>query len=141
VGRRTELSLLVLLVVVIGAFIVSFVLGWKPGGAVTPGPVERTAGSSIPLDSIHVEVLNASGREGLAKAATERLRGAGIDVVYFGNAARTRDATVVLDRVGRRVYARAVADALGIADVRTELDSTRFVEVSVILGRNWTSRR
>jgi hypothetical protein len=137
VGRRTEIALLVLLVVVAAAFVVSFAIGWNPRGAVAPPPTHVAAASSIALDSIHVEVLNASGREGLARVATQRLRGVGFDVVYFGNSAPIRDVPVVLDRVGRRVYARAVADALGIPDVRTELDSTRIVEVSVILGRNW----
>src|SRR2546426_4674170 len=54
-------------------------------------------------DRIIVEVLNASGRAGLARTATRVLREAGVDVVYYGNAPATLgtlDSTRILVRRG-----------------------------------------
>ncbi len=87
---------------------------------------------------VRVEVLNAAGRAGLAREATRRLRARGFDVVYFGNAAEFgRDSSVVLDRVGDLRTARSVAGALGIRNVASEPDSSRLLEVSVVLGTDW----
>lgn len=87
---------------------------------------------------IRVEVLNAGGRRGAAHEATELLRKRGFDVVYFGNAdSFGEDPSVVLDRVGRPDDARGVADALGIDSVRTEPDPNLYLDVSVMLGREW----
>lgn len=102
------------------------------GGAVaTPGPLDSAALGA------RVEVLNGSDRPGLARDATERLRAAGFDVVYFGNAREPRGLSVVLDRGGRAPAARAAARALGLAIVREEPDATRMVDVTVLLGKDW----
>lgn len=89
-------------------------------------------------ERIRVEVLNGGGRSGMARAGTDHLRGFGFDVVALGNAPSfDRDSSVVLDRVGRSDWAARVAQAMGIAHVETERDSTRYVDVSVILGAEW----
>jgi len=99
--------------------------GWR---APTPPAGPRT----------RVEVLNAAGRAGLARAATERLRAQGFDVVYFGNASGFgRDSSIVLDRAGDPAAAAAVAKALGIPTVRSEPDPGLYLEVTVILGLDW----
>jgi calcineurin-like phosphoesterase len=85
-----------------------------------------------------VEVLNASGRDGLARDATDRLRSAGFDVVYFGNApGGIRDSSGVLDRTGHLAVARAAARRLGISSVRAARDSTLFVDATIVLGTDW----
>lgn len=90
-------------------------------------------------ERVRVEVLNAAGISGLARAATERLRDQGYDVVYYGNAPRSGpDSSVVLDRTGRSEAAREVALAAGIGRVRSEPDSSLYVDVSVVLGRDWS---
>lgn len=87
---------------------------------------------------VRVEVLNAAGRAGLAREATRRLRARGFDVVYFGNAGEFgRDSSVVLDRVGDLRTARSVAGALGIRSVASEPDSSRLLDVTVVLGLDW----
>jgi hypothetical protein len=94
---------------------------------------------SPPSERVRVEILNGGGLDGVARAATARLRGVGFDVVHFGNApAFDRDSSVVIDRVGRRDLARAVADALGIPNVLSQPDSNLYLEVSVLLGRDWS---
>jgi hypothetical protein len=128
----------------IAALVVVLGVGLLAGSAVSQwrgrsGPA--VPGSSlIPLPSkrVRVEVLNGGGRSGAAREATEQLRDRGFDVVYFGNAADFgRDSSVVLDRIGAMEPARAVADALGIRNVRSEPDSNLYLDVSVVLGAEW----
>ncbi len=91
-------------------------------------------------DRVTVDVRNAAGVEGLARNATDHLRGAGFDVVSLGNA-RTfgSDTTLVIDRVGETSKAAAVARALGIARVVSQPDSNLFVDVTVRLGADWSA--
>jgi hypothetical protein len=87
---------------------------------------------------IRVEILNAGGVRGMAAEARDALRERGFDVVHYGNA-RTfgQEVSVVLHRGGGLEAARSVAAALGIAEVRSEPDSTLLVEVTVLLGSAW----
>jgi hypothetical protein len=120
------------------SFVVSFGLGLRRVEAPSelPNPSRVVPGV---FSGKRVEILNAAGTAGLARGATERLRAAGYDVVFFGNASQLRGTTsIVLDRVGKPAIARAVADRLHIERVETRLDSTRLVEVSVILGADWS---
>ena len=134
---RTRVVGLVLALLLVAAFAISFVLGLGDDATpVTMPGVERPVPT---LDSgRRVEVLNAAGRSGLARTATDRLRTAGYDVVFFGNAGNRADSlSIVLDRVGKLDLAQAVGRQLGITRVETALDSTRLVEVTVILGVDW----
>jgi hypothetical protein len=136
-SARARIIGFVLVGLVVVAFGISFVLGLdEEATPVTMPGVERPVPS---LDSgRRVEVLNAAGRSGMARTATDRLRVAGYDVVFFGNAGnRTDSLSIVLDRVGKPDLARAVASHLGITRVETAIDSTRLVEVSVVLGVDW----
>ena len=92
-----------------------------------------------PAERVRVEILNAGGVSGRAREATAHARDAGFDVVGLGDARPFgRDSSVVIDRVGRRDLARAVANVLGIRNVLSEPDSNLFVEVTVLLGSEWT---
>jgi hypothetical protein len=89
-------------------------------------------------ERIRVEILNGGGHAGAAREATDQLRDHGFDVVFFGNAGSfDRDSSVVLDRTGNLQAARDVADALGIRNLRSEPDSNLYLDVSVVLGREW----
>ncbi len=87
---------------------------------------------------IIVEVLNGSGRSGLARLGARRLRRQGIDVVLFGTADSMVDSTRVILRRGEKVRADRVQDALGIGRIREARDSLRLVDVTVILGPDFT---
>ncbi|HWV55983.1 MAG TPA: LytR C-terminal domain-containing protein [Longimicrobiales bacterium] len=106
-----------------------------------PEPSESAvvAVENVPRTRIRVQVLNGAGRAGLARLATDHLRAAGFDVVYFGNASSFgRDTTVVIDRVGDESVARAVAAAMGVpVQLRSEPDPTLHLEVTVIVGEDW----
>ncbi|MEQ1856534.1 MAG: LytR C-terminal domain-containing protein [Longimicrobiales bacterium] len=95
----------------------------------------------VPRERVRVEVLNAGGVAGLAREVSNLLRDDGFDVVQYGNAGMfDRDSTVVIDRVGRDELAEGVANALGIRNVLSEPDPNLFVDVTVLLGRDWVDR-
>lgn len=107
---------------------------WIPG---TRTPLESQV-FAPPNHRVTVDVQNASGVPGAARAATERLRAVGYDVVSFGNADRfDLDKSVVIDRTGDLEMAAAVAEVLGLGRVHSELDANLFVDVTVRLGEDW----
>lgn len=124
-------------VLVAGGFLAlsAFVLT-RPDGVVVPeAPALWTEGR------VRVEVENGGGVSGMAWGATKQLRERGFDVVEYGNA-RSFDherPSVVIDRVGEPDLARAVAEALGIDNVLSEPDANLYVDVSVVLGADWTA--
>jgi LytR cell envelope-related transcriptional attenuator len=136
---RAEATAAVVALLICGAFIASFLLGL--GGAPSPpGAADSTSPALVVPDRVvgRVEVLNASGLSGAARAATERLRSGGFDVVYFGNApAAAGDSSRVLDRSGNTAVARAAARRLGITRVVTQRDSSLFVDATIVLGTDW----
>ena len=86
---------------------------------------------------IKLEVINATPTRGLARRATMFLRDRGFDVVRFATDTNVRDTTLVLDRSGHPEWARFVSSALGGVRVEARPDSSRYLDVSVVLGRNW----
>jgi hypothetical protein len=121
------------------AFIASFAFGLRGSGSertVTPARPGSVA-DPAPREG-RLEVLNASGRAGVARATTLRLRDAGYDVVFFGNAsAALGDSTVVISRVTDDAVARHVARTLDITRVASQPDATLFLDATVVLGRDW----
>jgi LytR cell envelope-related transcriptional attenuator len=89
------------------------------------------------LERVRVQVLNATNTRGLARRATQHLRDQGFDVLEVGTANEHMDSTLVLDRSGHPEWARRVADALGGARVESRPDSSRYLDVTVLLGRSW----
>lgn len=88
-------------------------------------------------ERVKVQVLNATTVRGLARRATMHLRDQGFDVVETGTSSEQRDSTLVLDRSGHPEWARRVADALGGARVESRPDTSRYLDVTVLLGRSW----
>jgi hypothetical protein len=86
---------------------------------------------------IRVEVLNATRVRGLARRATMHLRDRGFDVVNVGTSREARDSTLVLDRSGHAEWAALVARALGGARVEPASDSSRYLDVTVLVGATW----
>ncbi len=145
IGAWLEGLALVLAGLAVAIFVVSAGAGLHLSRATGPtaasdAPAADTAvpvPDSVPGPAPRVEVLNGAGTPGLARDATERLRAAGFDVVYFGNAREPRGLSLVLDRGGRGDVARRAAAALGIRDVRAQPNATLYVDVTVILGKDW----
>ena len=87
---------------------------------------------------IRVQVLNATPTRGLARRATGFLRDRGFDVVEIATAPLARDSTLVIDRSGHPEWAILVARALGGVAIEARLDSSRYLDVTVLVGRDWT---
>jgi len=86
---------------------------------------------------VRVEVINATKTRGLARRATRLLRDRGFDVVTYVTSERTQDSTVVLDRSNHLEWARLVGEALGGTRVEARPDTSRYVDVTVVLGVSW----
>ncbi|MGD8289407.1 MAG: LytR C-terminal domain-containing protein [Gemmatimonadota bacterium] len=103
-------------------------------------PAGPALNAAPPGQRVRVEVLNAGGVVGQARAATLQLRDLGFDVVHFGNAdSFGQESTTVVDRVGRAELAHAVAGALGVETVVSDPDPNLFVDVTVLLGSEWSA--
>jgi hypothetical protein len=86
---------------------------------------------------IRVQVLNTTGVHGLARRATRLLRDRGFDVVEMGNGSPQLDTTLVLDRSGHPAWAAAVSGVLRPSRTEARPDSSRYLDVTVLLGRTW----
>jgi hypothetical protein len=96
----------------------------------------RLIGDSV---RVKIEVLNASGERGVARRATFYLRDRGFDVVNTGNADRRVDSSVVIDRSGHPEWAAQAARALGGARVESRPDSSRYLDLTILLGASFRS--
>jgi hypothetical protein len=94
--------------------------------------------TTAPRDTrIKVQVLNATSVRGLARRATDLLRDKGFDVVEVGTSRETADSVVVLDRSGHPEWAHRVAAAMGGGRVESRPDSSRYLDVTVLVGASW----
>ena len=132
--RKLETAGLAVTWLLVAVGVISLVAGL--GGRGTPAARAVQLDERVP--QVRVEVLNGAGIPGLAREVTRRLRDAGFDVVYFGNAGGSpREVSEVLDRSGQLKAARAVAGNLDIERVRAAPDTGLYVDVSVVLGKDW----
>jgi hypothetical protein len=90
-----------------------------------------------PNTRVKVEVINATRTSGLARRVTRLLRDRGFDVVKYTTSSVTQDSTLVLDRTNHPEWARLVGQALGGARVEARPDTSRYVDVTVVLGSAW----
>lgn len=86
---------------------------------------------------IRVEVINTTTIRGLGRKATLYLRDAGFDVVRFTGEGPARDSTLVLDRTGHTDWAEMASSALGSARTEARPDTSRYVDLTVLLGADW----
>jgi hypothetical protein len=114
-------------------------IGWRQWAerqedAARYGPADARAPEGT---RIKVEVLNGTKTRGLARRATRYLRDRGFDVVGSGTAAEQRDSTLVIDRSSHPEWAYIVGRAMK-AKVSAQPDSSRYLDVTVILGSDWS---
>lgn len=89
---------------------------------------------------VTVEVLNSGGNVGAARLGMLVLRRARLDVVSFGNADSAQSGRIrnqVLIRRGDTTGVGRVIEALGNAEVIDAPDSTRLVDLTVLLGKEF----
>jgi hypothetical protein len=134
--RRLVLAAATVVLVAIAVLLARYGVPWERdrGGSAT----SRIDGEAPEGVRVRVEVLNASDTRGLARRATLHLRDRRFDVVYFGTSRPVRNSTVVLDRSGHPEWASLVADALGGVPVESAPDTSRYLDVTVLLGPDWS---
>lgn len=124
---------IVLLFVLIAAFAVSAAL------RVGPQPLGK------PKHPIRIELLNGSGRSGLAGELASYLRDGGFDVLEVSNADRTDyKSTLVVNRSAAVEPGKIVAEYLGTRHVIQQIGAQGMIDVTVIVGRDarrWTQPR
>ena len=137
--RRRRNRVLALLAVV--AVLVAGAWAWRARSAPGGNPIAAVlGGGGVRAPDgvrIRVEVLNATKTRGLARSATRVLRDRGFDVVGVGNEPQARDSTLVLDRSNHPEGAALVAEALGGARVESRPDTSRYLDVTVLVGATW----
>ena len=119
-------------VVLLGAGAVSIATRHKK-----PSPAEVTELRAPAGVRIRVQVLNSTKTRGLARRATMLLRDRGFDVVETGTTSATRDTTMVLDLSGHAEWAQLISKVLGVARVEQRPDSSRYLDITVVLGSTW----
>jgi LytR cell envelope-related transcriptional attenuator len=147
-GKRLQTIGLFVTLLVVAVLVGSLAAGLMRGRGAPAGAdgvhgvteAAEPGGTPRPAGRVRVEVLNASGVPGLAAKGRTMLRDRGFDVVYVGNASGFEpDTSLVLDRVGRMELARSVADEMAIPRVYPRPDSNVFVDVTVVLGKDWVA--
>lgn len=103
-------------------------------------PMAATVQEEEAMDpaGITVEVWNASPQNGLAYRVTKVVRQAGFDVVQYGSYPERQPKTLVIDRTGQIRKAQAVAKSLAIGEIVSNIDKKRLVDVTVILGKDFS---
>ena len=131
--RRYGRIILVVLILCVVGWIAWLIINAFSTPSVTYAPDDARAPEGT---RIKVEVLNATKTKGLARRATLYLRDRGFDVVGSGNVTEQRATTIVYDRSSHPDWARLVARAMH-APVATRSDSSRYLDVTVLLGADW----
>lgn len=103
-----------------------------------PAALSDTSARAPAGERVRVRVLNTSGVSGLARRATIHLRTYGFDVVDFGSG---RTDTTALTRIsvhtGHDDWAARAKRALGVGAIATDPDTSRYVDLTVFVGRDW----
>ena len=138
-----EIGAIALFGILVGTFLMSTIArhtGSGPQGGL--GFTQNRGESEPPMDRarIRVEVRNGSGVSGAAGEVTTFLREAGFDVVDYGNADRfDYEQTRIIDRVSSSAAVREVAAVLPGVPIESSPDSTLFLDVTIVIGRDLDS--
>lgn len=115
---------------------------WLPAAAHRRALLDSVLRDAPPAalpSQLRVEVLNASGENGVALNATKELRSELVDVIDYGNAAAAEPHTRLVDRAGRPKDALRVAELMGCpdAEVWTQYEPQAAAPVALVLGRDF----
>jgi LytR cell envelope-related transcriptional attenuator len=131
--KRRGLVVVAIAIIVAGFGIVMAMRSRARPVAAPPAPQVRAPDSA----RVRVQVLNGTKVRGLARRATQLLRDRGFDVVETGTISDSRDTTLVLDVSGHPDWANRVAKLFPPSRVQARTDSSRYLDVVVVLGASW----
>ena len=139
--KRAQIVLGIALTIVVALGARAVVRGRHAGAPASPAsparawvPAAERAPDSV---RVRVQVLNATDITGLARRATMVLRDRGYDVVETGNTKGPLDTTIVLDLSGHPDWAQRIAKSLAPARVQARKDTSRYLDIAVVLGAAW----
>ena len=132
--NRRALLVAAIALIVAGLGVVMAIRSRRTGAAPPPPPAQVRAPDSA---RVRVQVLNGTKVRGLARRATLLLRDRGFDVVETGTINDARDTTLVLDVSGHPDWANRVAKLFPPSRVQARTDSSRYLDVVVVLGASW----
>jgi len=90
---------------------------------------------------IKVQVLNGSGKKGVAKRIRDKLVRNGFNVIEFGNAKyQNYSKTIILNRTGNMKKALKVAQVLKSSNVFPKINKFIMIDVTVIVGKDYKDR-
>ena len=106
-----------------------------PVTAIVPIDKRRTVSDVY----IQLNVINASGQQGIAKKTMNYYRERGFDVVEISTADTLSDISYVIDHLSDTVSARNVAYAIGLSDstIKHDYDTTLYLRASVVIGTDY----
>ena len=106
-----------------------------PVTAIVPIEKRRTVSDVY----IQLNVINASGQQGIAKKTMNYYRERGFDVVEISTADTLSDISYVIDHLSDTVSARNVAYAIGLSDstIKHDYDTTLYLRASVVIGTDY----
>jgi hypothetical protein len=106
-----------------------------PVTAIVPIDKRRTVSDVY----IQLNVINASGQQGIAKKTMNYYRERGFDVVEISTADTLSNISYVIDHLSDTISARNVAYAIGLSDstIKHEYDTTLYLRASVVIGTDY----
>lgn len=126
-------------VVALAALLTVACNGGQAQGGGEPGSHSRGKWSSLPR-RVTVQVRNAGGHDGGARAATVQLRAGGLDVVLFDDAPPAlrdpaRRTHRILVRRSDTLGVGRIIEVLGPAEVEDAPDASVLVDLTVLVAR------
>lgn len=106
--------------------------------------VEDMAPLAVKDRPIVVEILNASGKRGLALALTQYLREQNekgllrVDVLQYDNYPSFQDESSIVDYSGRLVQVKQLSRAIGVSgEIKSETNANAICDTRIILGKDF----
>jgi len=107
-------------------------------------PADKLLSSQESDQPLLVEILNASGRKGIAQSLTQYLREQNnkgllrVDVIDYGNFPTTQKTSSIIDYSGKLTQATQVSRAIGLtSEIKTETSNTAICDTRIILGEDF----
>jgi hypothetical protein len=106
-----------------------------PVTAIVPIDKRRTVSDVY----IQLNIINASGQQGIAKKTMNYYRERGFDVVEISTADTLSNISYVIDHLSDTISARNVAYAIGLSDstIKHDYDTTLYLRASVVIGTDY----
>jgi hypothetical protein len=108
-----------------------------PVSAIVPIEKRRTVSDVF----IQIKIINASGKQGLAKKTMNYFRERGFDVVEISTSDSIINKSLVIDHLEDTISSRNVAYAIGLTDssIQYKYDTTLYLRASVVIGTDYTT--